>query len=122
MKNQSLKLLVSGAFLLLGACTTGNCRQQAKVEQLQKDKGDAKVISVYKYDGSKQCGMGKKIDVEAMKSELGEIQTFSATRKSDGLIRTQVCGSDTGFANVYEIDVKDLEKAKAAGFEVWSFN
>ena len=78
-------------------------------------------IAVYKYDGNKQCGMGKLIPLTEMAKELGEIKIFGSTNKSDGLMRTQVCGSIAGTANVYIINKSDLEKAKKLNFMQWTF-
>jgi hypothetical protein len=54
-----------------------------------------------------------------MQKDLGGIQVFSSENKHDGMMRIQVCGAPTGYANVYEIDEKDLEAALKAGFKKW---
>ena len=78
-------------------------------------------IAVYKYDGSKQCGMGKPISTADMAKELAGIKIISSTNKSDGMMRTQVCGAGTGAANIYVINKSDLEKAKKLKFLPWTF-
>lgn len=78
-------------------------------------------VKVYKYDGSLQCGMGKAIAIAEMQKELQGIIVYSNENKSDGLMRTQVCGSPTGKANVYEIDRSQLTEAKKRGFKEWTF-
>lgn len=84
------------------------------------ESSDSEKIRVYKYDGSLQCGKGKKIALTEMQKNLGAIKVYSSFNKSDGMIRIQRCGSPTGYSNVYEIDKKDLSGAQKAGFKVWS--
>lgn len=99
-----------------GIVVTGN----EKVSSAAKDL--TKRVFVYKPDGSLQCGLGDKIDLNTMKKSLGKIEVFSAENKHDGLMRTQVCGSPTGYNNVYEIDTNDLEAALKLGFKKWIRN
>ncbi len=77
-------------------------------------------IKVYKYDGTLQCGQGKAISTEAMATQLKGIQVFSSEKKHDGLMHIQVCGSNTGMANVYEISEADLGQAEKKGFKKWT--
>lgn len=84
-------------------------------------KAAADLVKVYKYDGSLQCGMGKTIPLAEMQKELQGIHVYSSKNQNDGLMRTQVCGSATGHANVYEIDRADLSEAKKRGFKEWTF-
>ena len=110
----------------LVACASGNCRSQ-----VQKDPKEAQMkanptspserVSVYKYDGSLQCGQGKAIDLAKMATELKGITIYSQTSKNDGLMHIQQCGTPTGKANVYEIDRKDLALAQKAGFKEWTW-
>ena len=81
----------------------------------------AQKVWVYKYDGSLQCGMGEPATLESMQDQLGQITVFAAEKRNDGMMRTQVCGSNTGEANVYLINQAELEKAKELGFEEWTF-
>ena len=78
-------------------------------------------IKVYKYDGSLQCGQGKPVSAESMAQELKGVQIFSSTKRPDGLMHIQVCGSATGVANIYEISEDDLSKAEKKGFKKWTF-
>lgn len=78
-------------------------------------------IKVYKYDGSLQCGQGKATSVADMAKELKGLQIFSSASKPDNLMRTMVCGSPTGQANVYEIEKTKLAEAKKRGFKEWTF-
>ena len=78
-------------------------------------------IRIFKYNGNLQCAQGHAVSVDSMKSELGDIQVFTSESKSDGLFHTQVCGSPTGEANVFEINKRDLAKAKKLGFSEWTF-
>lgn len=78
-----------------------------------------KRVYIFKYDGTKQCQVQKGISLEKMKQELSPIEILSSQKKNDGFIRIQVCGSDTGNANVFEIYEDDLESALAKGFKLW---
>lgn len=116
-------------FFCLG-CTSGNCRSQreSKMDDKKQDEVISQIsansqarIKVYKYDGSLQCGMGKAIPLAEMQKSLAGITVHSAENKPDGLMHTQVCGSPTGRANVFEIDKTSLEAAKKKGFKEWTF-
>ena len=78
-------------------------------------------IKVFKYDGSLQCGMRAGIPVGEMAKELSGITIFSSENKPDGLMHIQACSTNTGRANVYEIDASSLEDAKKRGFKEWTF-
>ena len=116
-------LCVSGlcAFLVM-ACANHPCRtvdtsrlSEAKMPESQHDAH----ISVYKYDGSRQCGMGVSIPLDDMSKQLEGIPVFSKKSQNDGLMRIQVCGAQTGNAHVFEILQRDLDKAKKLGFQPW---
>lgn len=123
--------LISAVLLTLSACTQGHCRRKTEAPGAATpvEAGDVSGtmtknsdrVFVYKYDGSLQCGMGKAISVEAMAKELNGIAIISSMKKPDGLMHIQVCGSNTGQANVYEISSKYLKAAEAKGFKKWSF-
>jgi len=135
-----VKTLVGLSFCtLLVACVHGNCRYKAVmppypgdkkalvIEQKTdiKTKGDLKPVErhlfVYKYDGSQQCAQKKGQSLHSMEKKLAGLKVFSRNKKSDGLMHIQVCGSNTGMANVYEILAKDLGRAKERGFQLWKF-
>ena len=117
--------------LLLVGCSQGHCRRQADMPaaaqplapspETSAKPSDQDHVFVYKYDGSLQCGMGKPITVEKMAKTLTGIQIFSSEKKPDGLMHIQVCGSNTGLANVFEVPAGSLKKAEAKGFKKWSF-
>lgn len=117
------------SLLICFGCADGNCRSQAKpadskgaavsADQTPKTANDS--VKVYKYDGTLQCGQGKQISLADMQKELQGITVYSSQNKADGLMRTQVCGSSTGKANVYEIDRSNLTEAKKRGFKEWTF-
>ena len=127
--------LVFVAFMTNG-CTQGHCRRQVDAPQaaIPVEAPPAKPVApaqgtafskdnvfVYKYDGSQQCGLGTKIDVDTMLKELKGIPVVTSVKKSDGLMHIQVCGSLTGMANVFEIPLKYLKAAESKGFKKWSF-
>jgi hypothetical protein len=120
------------SLLGLVACANKNCREvrleeeksnpaTAKKIAVDQSPGPQSRVKVYKYDGSKQCGMGSAAPLEQMQKELGGMKVYSAENKMDGLMHIQACGTPTGQANVYEIDRKDLAQAKKLGFKEWVF-
>jgi hypothetical protein len=120
------------AVLGMVSCAQGHCRRSKDTPKVSVPEGadaaaatktDAKGehIFVYKYDGSQQCKKAKGLSVEAMQKTLKDIPVFSATKKSDGQMHIQVCGSITGMANVYEIHSEDAKKAESLGFKRWNF-
>ena len=76
-------------------------------------------VKIFKADGSLQCNQGKKISLDEMAKQLKDIKIYSSENKHDGLMRAQMCGRPTGFNNVYEIDVDNLDKAVKLGFNKW---
>lgn len=115
--------------VLLAGCQQGHCRRQADAPAEAKPlpaagpekPSEQDRIFVYKYDGSLQCGQGKAIPVDIMAKELKDIPVLSSSKKSDGVMHIQVCGSTSGKANVYEIPAKFLKQAEGKGFKKWSF-
>ena len=114
----TLKLLFTLSLFLVHC--KGNDPQSRKFRTSQQ--GGINNVFVYKYDGSLQCGRGQAIPLNKMKEQLKGIEVFSGLNKSDGLMRAQACGINTGRANVYEISRKDLMKAKELDFKLWTFN
>jgi hypothetical protein len=131
-----MRIAVSSLILasVLMNCSQGHCRRKKEVGQAvapvesapepatktAADHGAGRVM-VYKYDGSLQCGAAKGLSVEAMAKQLEGIKIISQSKKPDGLMHIQVCGSNTGMSNVYEIPAGDLKKAESKGFKKWSF-
>ncbi len=118
------------SLLGLVGCTSGNCRsyrtesldeKTIAAQTAQVSAGTQTRTKVFKYDGSKQCGTGKAITITDMQKDLGTIVVYSSENKADGLMHMQVCGSNTGRANVYEIDQSNLDEAKKRGFKEWTF-
>ena len=121
------KIAFSILILFLVGCTSHPCKIEERrdvaanvVEKGSSVKKDlTSRVFVYKADGSLQCGQGSKIELSTMRKELGSIEVFSSENKHDGMMRIQVCGAATGYANVYEINQKDLEAALKVGFKKW---
>lgn len=132
----TVRTVLSGLLLLsvLASCAQGHCRRKQDVGQAvapveaapepptkaAADHGAGRVM-VYKYDGSVQCSGGKPLTPEAMAKQLAGITIYSQTKKPDGMMHIQACGSITGMSNVYEIPAQDLKKAESKGFKKWSF-
>ncbi|MBK8202707.1 MAG: hypothetical protein IPK68_10460 [Bdellovibrionales bacterium] len=73
-------------------------------------------VFVYKQDGGKQCEPGTAISLNKMARELKSIKIFSKKKgQGDGFV-ISLCGAHGTGINVFEIGVKDLEKAKELGF------
>lgn len=104
--------------LLLVACANKPCRDPQTEAGKNQITPSARAF-VARSDGSKQC-KGSGISESTMQKELKGITVYSSKKDHDGLMRIQVCGADTGRFNVFEIDAKDLEKAKSLGFEEWT--
>lgn len=137
--------------LTAAGCATGSCRQVANAEAKaqanppppaapaqppaiprmpkagSKKKATAtqavgETVTVYKYDGSLQCGMGKAIPVGDMELELQGIPVQAREKKPDGLMHVQVCGQPTGMVNAYVIPLTKLADAEKRGFRRWNFD
>lgn len=122
-------LIMLSSFLF--SCSTTTCTNDRKfnaaknpdeAQKMTLDKGslNTKKVKVSKADGTLQCGQGKLIPINQMQKELNDITVFSSNSQNDGKMRIQVCGAGTGQYNVYEILETDLDKAKAAGFMLWT--
>ncbi|MCH2533356.1 MAG: hypothetical protein MK008_02825 [Bdellovibrionales bacterium] len=116
-----MKLIFSLFFIFIVGCTQGNCNRKPDMGNEDTKAANVETVWVYKYDGSRQCGLGEVISLGEMKSELEELLIYKMEKRNDGLMRTMNCGAPTGMANVYEIAKKDLELAKKLGFKEWSF-
>lgn len=109
------KIIFLFTFFFVG-CSTHNCHENTNTAGSTITKN----VFVYKYDGTLQCGLGKEISLDQMQTELKGIQVFSKFKKKDGLMRTQVCGSNTGMANVFQIPADKLQEALKRGFDEWT--
>jgi hypothetical protein len=122
---ETMKIFLSliAMVVVCGACSTKPCREvnMTGVPESIQATSESKNVLVYKYDGTRQCGEGQEITLDAMSRQLRDIKIISMSKKYDGMMRIQVCGSPTGHANVYEILEKDLAKAKSYGFQPWKF-
>ncbi len=109
--------------LITAACSSKPCREvnMSGVPESIQVTSAAKNVLVYKYDGTKQCGEGQEVTLDAMSRQMRDIKIISMSKKHDGMMRIQVCGAPTGHANVYEISDADVSKAKSYGFLPWKF-
>ncbi len=105
--------------------TSGNTSESAEATAVKaipkSDDGKDLTVTVYKYDGSLQCGLGKAVPLEEMEKELEGIPVVSRVNRPDGLMHIQVCGQPTGQVNAYEIPENFLELAETKGFKKWAF-
>ena len=132
MRNTTLNMILNcglAVILILGlsACPSKPCKIEERTDLIMTENKKTSVdkkdltqrVFVYKPDGSLQCGQGEKIELDLMRKDLGSIEVFSSANKSDGMMRIQLCGSPTGYNNVYEIKLSDLEVAIKLGFKKW---
>jgi len=75
---------------------------------------------VYKADDSLQCHPDSGISAEEMANTLGDITIIKSSKKHDGRMRATLCGTPTGYINIYEIKTSDLDKALSKGFKEYS--
>ncbi len=125
-----LKLVVFISSILILACTNHPCKIEERTDIVMTgnekassaNKDLTQRVFVYKPDGSQQCGLGERIDLNIMKKQLGSIEVFSQNSLHDGMMRIQVCGQPTGQCNVFEINKKDVDFALGRGFKKWTHN
>lgn len=116
---KTLKLFIFLIIIfLLSACTTGHCPPKGSKTSSTRSK-----VWVYKYDQSKQCQKTEGVSLDVMAKELAEhkIYVHESKKEYDGLMRVQVCGAYTGLANLFLINISDIDKALAQGFQQWDF-
>lgn len=120
-------LLKSSSFIFcffIISCTSGHCVRDGLPARELSEKGLDEAtanqeVLVSKPDGSRQCGAGAIIPLETMAKELSGIEILNQEKKTDGLVRIQMCGHPTGSHNVYKIKRKDLNEASNRGFKVF---
>lgn len=118
MKNIFLVGLFSVLFL---GCASGHCKKGKGADMAASEKSNTKNdrVFVHKPDGSLQCQNKSGKSLDEMAKDLDGIIILSKQKKSDGMMRIQVCGAPTGNNNVYEINAADLQRALDVGFKVW---
>ena len=132
MNFQYLTYFLLSVLLISAACSTGHCRRDRSggqgpvLEKLnpkpptnyeQKDLGE---VTVAKPDGSLQCEPDSGLGLDQMALEqLAGIEILSSSKQNDGLVRIQVCGTETGMLNTYRIHSKDLVRVQKAGFTLF---
>lgn len=134
VKNIFLVFLLS----ILTACSTTKCHQKKEnqdfiqhVKDLPEFKskpkvslkeGDLDLISVYKADGSLQCGDARAENIENFQMELhsNNIRYYKSLHESDGMIHIQACGTATGMIYVFEIQKQDQAAADKLGYKLRS--
>ena len=79
-------------------------------------------VKVYKFKKSVSCNQQSGVSVSAMRVELTQanVAVKGALCGTDGIARAAVCGTETGYVNVYEINATDIAKAKSMGFMLLS--
>lgn len=114
---------------VLISCASGHCRKTtvpmkptgptSSTSTTQPEQEGAEWI--YKYDGSLQCSQGNETSLEQAAQQLEGIEILAQEKRTDTLMRVQVCGQPTGRANAFKIPLKDLTRAQDLGFKVWDF-
>lgn len=125
-------------FSALCSCAVGNCRSNGQmiiqkdllsqahaqtaakerdsIDKSEKYENPERRVFVFKQDGSKQCEPGTAISLNKMARELKNIKTFSKKKGQSDSAVISLCGAHGTGINVFEIGIKDLEKAKELGF------
>lgn len=77
-------------------------------------------IWVERPDGGKSCEASKAEKLTKAEAALKKagVKVHASKKGHDGDMHIQVCGADAGTLNTFEIDAKDLAKAKKAGFKL----
>ena len=80
---------------------------------------DSVAVSIYKYDGTLQCGLGWEITLDEMEKELraADIKVISKEKGTDGFMHVDLCGASTGHINIFQIDATGYDKAHKLGYE-----
>jgi hypothetical protein len=122
------KLFTLALIVVLASCASGHCR---KTTVPMKPTGPTTSNTpqptqegtewIYKYDGSLQCSQGNETSLEQAAQQLEGIPILAQEKRTDTLMRVQVCGQPTGRANAFKIHLKDLPRALELGFKVWDF-
>jgi len=81
----------------------------------------AKYTWVYKYDLSRQCEPNSGVSLTEMAQALSPIKILAQEKRRDGVPRITMCRAQTGWANVYQIQLSDKDKALKLGFRQWDF-
>ncbi len=124
----TLNLILVVIFGLSFSCQSKPCKIEERSTDSAQTSADTQKalkgtqmnrVKVFKPDGSLQCNQGKKIALDEMAKQLKDISVHSSENKHDGLMRAQMCGRPTGYNNVYEIDLENLDKALKLGFNKW---
>lgn len=108
-----------GMILVLAGCVSEQ-PQPDRQWGVKVSKQSEPKIWVFKYDGSKQCGMEKaSLTPESAMNELKQlgVMVFEARNGNDGMMRTAVCGAPTGNTVELEIFATDLGKVQSRGFK-----
>lgn len=75
-------------------------------------------VKIYKFKKSISCDQNSGTSLADMHAELtkANISVKSTQCGSDGIARPAVCGTETGYVNVYEVSEVDATKARGMGF------
>lgn len=105
-------------FFIISGCTHGHCNKSKTAPNKAVTK-----VWVYKYDQSKQCQEKSGLELTSMAKDFDDlkINVYDSKKSYDGLSRMQVCGAFTGMANLFLIDISNLEKAGSRGYLKWDF-
>ncbi|MCB0394718.1 MAG: hypothetical protein KDD25_09165 [Bdellovibrionales bacterium] len=118
--------LITLLFIFSG-CSLKHCRGPEEIPQVNAEspkkqpKTEVEKVWACKYDGSVQCEPGRARPIDSDLKELSDMTVFAKEKRSDSLLRVQVCGATTGRANCFQIQKVDLPSAEEKGFKQWTF-
>lgn len=109
--------LLGLALFSLAACTSAEQKPESKWDVKVSQERDQKVW-VVKPDGSKQCAKGGGLTVAKASEELRAkgVIVHQGRNGTDGRMRIQKCGADTGRTVELEISKIDVGIANQLGF------
>lgn len=98
-------------FALAGAAQAPRCFAQSS----------ASTVTIFKHDGTLQCGLGKEVTLAQMAAalEAAGVTVLARRKANDGKLHIELCGSASGRINVFEIPAASLRAAQKLGFDVF---
>lgn len=114
----SKNILFISVLLGLSACVNDTVIPAASKTAASAPINSGSSIKIYKFKKSISCDQNSGTSLSDMRAELtkANISVKSAQCGNDGIARPAVCGTETGYVNVYEVSKADAAKARGMGF------